>query len=86
MPPLMDASQNVVPDSMDSNAISNYSESPEFLSDPLPTNVRRDIAIVSKLWGDDAEGIEPDPSPKGVRPQDEAFTIVLSKSQIKKLK
>lgn len=50
MPSLIgDASQNstpnmIVPDSVDGNDASKYSESPEFLSDPVtPNNIRRDL-------------------------------------------
>lgn len=86
MPSLIDDSQNVVPGSLDGNAISSYSESPEFLSNPIPPNVRKDLAIVSKLWGDGDDDIKADPSPKGIRAQDAEFTAVLTKSQKKKSK
>lgn len=58
MPSLMDDSNLsnhqplIVPDSLDGNVHSGYSISPEFVSDPVPQNVRKDMQIVSRfLWG-----------------------------------
>lgn len=87
-------SQNFVPDSIDSgfHGISgNEGGSSEFLSNPLPLNVKNDLRIVSRLWSDDQEDdIENEFSPVGSKAENAygypKFTAVLSKSQKKKIR
>lgn len=55
---------------------------------PLTKMGRKDMWILSKLWGDasDTEYVEDSPSPIEVAPNDDGYTQLVSKSHKKGLK